>query len=122
MEDRIEPNRYDVIVLDAGLPESVLAASIAACGKSVLHLDYTGFYGSHWTSLSFSQMSSFAARGGHLPLPYDFLSQVIRNLNTSDCEGFNGNNSGLTQALGIDGVVGMTVLLIQEEFFLLQKM
>lgn len=122
MEDRIELNRCDGTVLGAGLPESVLAVSIAACGKSVLHLDYTGFYGSHWTSLSFSQMSSFAARGGHLPLPRDFFSQAIRNLNTSDCKGFNGNNSGLTQALGIDGVVWMTVLLIQEEFFLLQKM
>ncbi len=98
MEEEIEPNGYDVTVLGTGLPEPLLAACIAACGNLVLLLDYTGFYGSHWTSLFLSQMSSFAARGGHLPLPHDCFSQAIRNLNTSDCEGFNGNNSGLTRS------------------------
>ncbi|CAM6010517.1 unnamed protein product [Sphagnum balticum] len=73
MEERIEPSTYDVIVLGTGLPESVLAASIAACGKSVLHLDCTGFYGAHWTSLSFPQISSFASSSnGHLPCPEYF--------------------------------------------------
>jgi RAB protein geranylgeranyltransferase component A len=80
MEDRIEPSTYDVIVLGTGLPESVLAASIAARGKSVLHLDCTGFYGAHWTSLSLPQISSFASSSsGHLPCPEYFPHHQILN-------------------------------------------
>lgn len=65
----IEPSNFDVIVLGTGLPESILAASIASCGKTVLHLDAYDSYLSPWASLSFSQISSFASRGGSIPKP-----------------------------------------------------
>jgi RAB protein geranylgeranyltransferase component A len=63
----IEPSAFDAIVVGTGLPESLLAASIAASGKTVLHLDEG--YLSPWASLSFSNLSSFASSGGCLPEP-----------------------------------------------------
>ncbi|KAG0565458.1 hypothetical protein KC19_8G191800 [Ceratodon purpureus] len=63
----IEPNTFDAIVLGTGLPESILAASIAAAGKTVLHLDAYEGYLSPWASPSFSTLSSFASSGGCLP-------------------------------------------------------
>lgn len=105
MEERIEPSTYDVIVLGTGLPESVLAASIAACGKSVLHLDCTGFYGAHWTSLSFPQISSFASSSnGHLPCPEYFPHHQILNPripSTPDDSVDSNGNSGFQQVHGL---------------------
>ena len=63
----IEPNTFDAIVVGTGLPESILAASIAAAGKTVLHLDAYEGYLSPWASPSFSTLSSFASLGGCLP-------------------------------------------------------
>ncbi|CAK9856022.1 unnamed protein product [Sphagnum jensenii] len=104
MEERIEPSTYDVIVLGTGLPESVLAASIAACGKSVLHLDCTGFYGAHWTSLSFPQISSFASSSnGHLPCPEYFPHHQIlspRMPSAPDDSVDSDGNSGFQQLAG----------------------
>ncbi len=101
MDDRIEPSTYDVIVLGTGLPESVLAASIAARGKSVLHLDCTGFYGAHWTSLSFPQISSFASSSnGHLPCPEYFPHHQILNPrmpSAPDDSVHSNGNSGFQQ-------------------------
>lgn len=65
----IEPSRFDAIVVGTGLPESILAASIASSGKTVLHLDAYEGYLSPWASLSFSQLGSFASAGGRLPKP-----------------------------------------------------
>ncbi|CAM6059183.1 unnamed protein product [Sphagnum tenellum] len=105
MEERIEPSTYDVIVLGTGLPESVLAASIAACGKSVLHLDCTGFYGAHWTSLSFPQISSFASSSnGHLPCPEYFPHHQIlstRMPSAPDDSVESDGNSGFQQVHGL---------------------
>lgn len=63
----IEPSTFDVIVVGTGLPESILAASVAASGKTVLHLDAYEGYLSPWASLYFSQIGDFATAGGYLP-------------------------------------------------------
>ncbi|GAB2282492.1 hypothetical protein Dimus_017035 [Dionaea muscipula] len=55
----IEPTTYDLIVVGTGLPESIIAAAASAAGKSVLHLDPNPFYGSHFSSLSISELVSF---------------------------------------------------------------
>lgn len=65
----IEPSTFDAIVVGTGLPEAMLAASIAAAGKTVLHLDAYEGYLSPWASLSFSTFKSFASSGGFLPKP-----------------------------------------------------
>ncbi|CAN5976552.1 unnamed protein product [Sphagnum jensenii] len=81
MEDRIEPNRYDVTVLGTGLPKSVLAASIAACGKRssssfrrcepwkwLSCREWVGGSGSSRSSLLFTPMSE-SAGGASLGSP-----------------------------------------------------
>ncbi|KAF9593646.1 hypothetical protein IFM89_024463 [Coptis chinensis] len=55
----IEPSQFDLIVVGTGLPESVVAASSSANGKSVLHLDPNSFYGGHFSSLCLDDFTSF---------------------------------------------------------------
>lgn len=44
----LSQTEYDVVILGTGLPESILAASLALAGSRVLHLDPNGFYGGEW--------------------------------------------------------------------------
>lgn len=55
----IDPTTFDLIVVGTGLSESVIAAAASASGKSVLHLDHNQFYGSHFSSLSIPELTSF---------------------------------------------------------------
>ncbi|KAJ4954284.1 hypothetical protein NE237_011067 [Protea cynaroides] len=55
----IDPSTFDLIVVGTGLPESVIAAAASAAGKSVLHLDANPFYGSHFSSLTLDNFTSF---------------------------------------------------------------
>ncbi|GJT01962.1 Rab escort protein 1 [Tanacetum coccineum] len=55
----IEPSHFDLIVIGTGLPSSIIAAAASTAGKSVLHLDSNSFYGSHFSSLSLHDVTSF---------------------------------------------------------------
>ncbi|OMO49697.1 Rab protein geranylgeranyltransferase component A, eukaryota [Corchorus capsularis] len=55
----IDPTTFDLIVIGTGLPESILSAAASAASKSVLHLDPNPFYGSHFSSLPLSDLTSF---------------------------------------------------------------
>ncbi|KAF4365494.1 hypothetical protein G4B88_025673 [Cannabis sativa] len=54
----IEPNTFDLILIGTGLPQSIIAAAASSAGKTVLHLDPNPYYGSHFTSLSISDLTS----------------------------------------------------------------
>nr|XP_043632046.1 rab escort protein 1 [Erigeron canadensis] len=55
----IEPSNFDLIVIGTGLPESIIAAAASTAGKTVLHLDPNSFYGSHYSSLTLTELTSF---------------------------------------------------------------
>ncbi|TXG72448.1 hypothetical protein EZV62_001027 [Acer yangbiense] len=55
----IDPTTFDLIIIGTGLPASLISAASSAAGKSVLHLDPNPFYGSHFSSLSVPDISSF---------------------------------------------------------------
>lgn len=55
----IDPTSFDVVLCGTGLPESVLAAACAAVGKTVLHVDPSPFYGSLYSSIPLSSLTSF---------------------------------------------------------------
>ncbi|XVF18144.1 hypothetical protein REPUB_Repub10bG0187000 [Reevesia pubescens] len=55
----IDPTTFDLIVIGTGLPESIIAAAASTASKSVLHLDPHPFYGSHFSSLSLTDLPSF---------------------------------------------------------------
>ncbi|KAE9606929.1 hypothetical protein Lal_00026441 [Lupinus albus] len=55
----IDPEHFDLIIVGTGLSESVIAAAASAVGKTVLHLDYNSFYGSHFASLSLEELTSY---------------------------------------------------------------
>ncbi|XP_078480326.1 rab proteins geranylgeranyltransferase component A 2-like [Lampetra planeri] len=45
-------DRFDVVLLGTGLPESIVAAACARVGQSVLHLDRRDYYGGNWASFN----------------------------------------------------------------------
>ncbi|KAI3798784.1 hypothetical protein L1987_34063 [Smallanthus sonchifolius] len=55
----IDPTNFDLIVVGTGLPESIIAAAASTAGKSVLHLDLNPHYGSHYSSLTLQDLTSF---------------------------------------------------------------
>ncbi|KAL3845027.1 hypothetical protein ACJIZ3_002430 [Penstemon smallii] len=55
----IEPSNFDLIVIGTGLPESILASAASATGKTVLHLDPNPFYGTLYSSLPLTELTSF---------------------------------------------------------------
>lgn len=55
----IDPVNFDLIIVGTGLSESVIAAAVAAAGKTVLHLDPNSFYGSYFASLSLDEFTSY---------------------------------------------------------------
>ncbi|KAL5963926.1 Rab protein geranylgeranyltransferase component A 1 [Taenia solium] len=50
------PNDVDCVIIGTGLTESMVAASLAIVGASVLHLDSHVFYGGYMTSFRFSDL------------------------------------------------------------------
>ncbi|KAG6775071.1 hypothetical protein POTOM_018497 [Populus tomentosa] len=56
---QIEPTTFDLIAVGTGLAECIVAAAASASGKTVLHLDANPFYGSHYSSLSVPELTSF---------------------------------------------------------------
>ncbi|KAH9279193.1 Rab proteins geranylgeranyltransferase component A 1 [Echinococcus granulosus] len=50
------PDDVDCVVVGTGLTESIIAASLAIVGASVLHLDSHDFYGGYMTSFRFSDL------------------------------------------------------------------
>ncbi|KAJ6397534.1 hypothetical protein OIU77_018529 [Salix suchowensis] len=56
---QIEPTTFDLIAAGTGLAECIVAAAASASGKTVLHLDTNPFYGSHYSSLSVPELTSF---------------------------------------------------------------
>ncbi|XVF02731.1 hypothetical protein REPUB_Repub04eG0199400 [Reevesia pubescens] len=65
----IDPTTFDLIVIGTGLPESIIAAAASTASKSVLHLDPNPFYGSHFSSLSLSDLPSFLTSDSTPPSP-----------------------------------------------------
>ncbi|KAL7611844.1 hypothetical protein Lser_V15G07106 [Lactuca serriola] len=63
----IDPTNFDLIVVGTGLPESIIAAAASAAGKTVLHLDHNPFYGSHYSSLSLQDLTSFLRSHSEIP-------------------------------------------------------
>ncbi|CAI8588472.1 unnamed protein product [Vicia faba] len=55
----IDPVNFDLIIIGTGLPESIIAAAASAVGKTILHLDPNSFYGSHFSSLSLEEITSY---------------------------------------------------------------
>uniref|UniRef100_A0A158R5F6 Rab proteins geranylgeranyltransferase component A n=1 Tax=Syphacia muris TaxID=451379 RepID=A0A158R5F6_9BILA len=54
------PDRFDVIVLGTGLPESIIASACARSGLSVLHLDRNDYYGGKYASFNFHGLNKWA--------------------------------------------------------------
>ena len=73
----IHPTSYDAIIVGTGLPESLVAASLAIAGKTVLHVDCGDSYGSHWASLTMDSLQQWAKQGGAVPAREDNSSEIF---------------------------------------------
>ncbi|XP_071706667.1 rab escort protein 1 [Rutidosis leptorrhynchoides] len=75
----IEPTHFDLIVIGTSLPESIIAAAASTTGKTVLHLDPNPFYGSHYSSLTLHDLTSFL----HSPNPNPNLQSNTATTDTT---------------------------------------
>ncbi|ERN11429.1 hypothetical protein AMTRI_Chr03g43570 [Amborella trichopoda] len=66
----IEPCNFDLILSNTGFPLSIIAAAASIAGKSVLHLDPSPLYGSHYSSLPLDSFISFSQNSNPNPSPY----------------------------------------------------
>jgi len=60
MEDL--PRNFDAIILGTGMPESILAASLARIGMKVLHLDRNDYYSGGWATLNWVGLHQWIKR------------------------------------------------------------
>lgn len=56
MEDL--PNEFDLVVVGTGFSESIIAASAARIGKTVLHVDENEYYCGYWASFNLDSFVS----------------------------------------------------------------
>ncbi|KHN41821.1 Rab proteins geranylgeranyltransferase component A [Glycine soja] len=73
----IDPVNFDLIIVGTALSESVIAATTSAVGKTILHLDPNSFYGSHFASLFFHDLTSYLTSPHSLPSTASFDSDDI---------------------------------------------
>lgn len=85
---RIEPTNFDLIVVGAGLPESIIAAAAASAGKTVLQINPDHYYHSPFASLPPKDLVSFL----HLHSTTTTTSDPCNNT------GFRAVNSPAVQA------------------------
>lgn len=61
---KIEPDTFDVLVVGTGLVNSIIAASVAVRGKTVLQIDPSDHYGERWATVSYDTIVDRAAAIG----------------------------------------------------------
>lgn len=59
MASQTLPSEFDVIVIGTGLEESIVAASAARNGHTVLHIDTNDFYGGSWSAFNFDGLQTW---------------------------------------------------------------
>ncbi|KAH8507314.1 hypothetical protein H0E87_009724 [Populus deltoides] len=79
----IEPTTFDLIAVGTGLAECIVAAAASASGKTVLHLDTNPFYGSHYSSLSVPELTSFLISNSTASSPPSSTSTTTDSLDYS---------------------------------------
>ena len=82
----IHPTSYDAIIVGTGLPESLVAASLAIAGKTVLHVDCGDSYGSHWASLTMDSLQQWAKQGGAIPAREEKSSEIFGFVDEEEAE------------------------------------
>jgi RAB protein geranylgeranyltransferase component A len=80
---QIEPTTFDLIAAGTGLAECIVAAAASASGKTVLHLDTNPFYGSHYSSLSVPELTSFLISNSTASSPPSSTSTTTDSLDYS---------------------------------------
>lgn len=80
---QIEPTTFDLIAVGTGLAECIVAAAASASGKTVLHLDTNPFYGSHYSSLSVPELTSFLISNSTASSPPSSTSTTTDSLDYS---------------------------------------
>ena len=61
---KIEPDSFDVLVVGTGLIQSIVAASAAVCGKTVLQIDPNEYYGGIWATVSCDDIVAWSTARG----------------------------------------------------------
>jgi Rab proteins geranylgeranyltransferase component A len=57
---KIEPDSFDVLVVGTGLIQSIVAASVAVSGKTVLQVDPNDYYGESWATLPYDDIIAYS--------------------------------------------------------------
>jgi len=85
----LDENRFDAIILGTGLIESLLAAALALQGKKVLHMDKNDFYGSRFSTLTFSAFHKVMSEGNQIGL---FNCEECDDVTSGDINSFFSNS------------------------------
>lgn len=61
------PSEFDVVIEGTGLIQSLLAAALSRCGKTVLHLDRNPYYGEEWGTLMYRELRDWISSYQEVP-------------------------------------------------------
>ncbi|XP_014093894.1 rab proteins geranylgeranyltransferase component A [Bactrocera oleae] len=62
------PDKFDLIVIGTGFPESCVAAAASRIGKTVLHIDPNEYYGGVWASFNLESFCALLEQGSNSEL------------------------------------------------------
>ncbi|XP_011180485.2 rab proteins geranylgeranyltransferase component A [Zeugodacus cucurbitae] len=62
------PDKFDLIVIGTGFPESCVAAAASRVGKTVLHIDPNEYYGGVWSSFNLESFCTLLEQGSNSEL------------------------------------------------------
>ena len=75
------PTEFEVIVIGTGLEESIVAASVARNGHSVLHIDTKDYYGEAWAAFNLKGIQEWMEDVGKLKsdeVPKEELEKLLK--------------------------------------------
>lgn len=64
MSDEL-PDKFDLIVIGTGFPESCVAAAASRIGKTVIHIDPNEYYGGVWASFNLESFCGLLEKGSN---------------------------------------------------------
>ncbi|XP_054736886.1 rab proteins geranylgeranyltransferase component A [Anastrepha obliqua] len=92
------PDKFDLIVIGTGFPESCVAAAASRIGKIVLHIDPNDYYGGVWASFNLESFCALLEQGRNKELRNASLKWHVAEQLGDECKTGENNQENVDPA------------------------